>query len=110
MGWCSSLRGHTPVLLEPIVIRPLLMRMVSNNAWMEVSLREFEAMGAKLEGSIATNEKRLANVKKVIDGAKIPMTAPAGNIKRRKMLHPPVEPRESECCGTGCADCVWMTY
>ncbi len=98
------------VLLGPIAIRPLLMRMMSNKGWVEASLREFESLEAKLEGLTTTTEKRLDNIKKVISGAKIPRTTSAGSIKRRKVLYPPVEPRESECCGTGCADCVWTTY
>ncbi len=98
------------VLLGPIASKPLLMRMMSSKAWGEASLREFESLEAKLEGSTTTTEKRLDSIKKAISGAKIPKTTSAESIKRRKVLYPPVEPRKSECCGTGCADCVWMTY
>ncbi len=112
MGWHSSYRGRTAVLLGPIALRPLLMRMMSNKAWVEANLREFESLEARLEGSTMTTKKRrLYNIKKVISGAKIPRAeTPAGGSSQRCKLFPPVEPRESECCGTGCDDCVWTTY
>lgn len=34
---------------------------------------------------------------------------PKGIIKKEDG-EKPEEPHESECCGNGCQDCVWVTY